>query len=258
MKIVRRNSTNFQNTCKLTNKLNLMKKLLFSAMALSMVFFSACEKDETTPDRMLTNKQKSTNINKSTETPPNTSNYSALDSMAMAAGVETINPIGNGYELSFYNNPETYTVEIVSFNDTLEIEYLISSTSGSSNEVTIDVTNENFNIESVGNISFNTFAQSPISESRDILERITAVTTVHHILNTDEADDFDDNGGDDVYPDDIGTTGKFWGRGPVISFYAVNEIECGEGSVGVYGCRDRYRFWINFGPGKDGCGNYCI
>ena len=97
-----------------------MKKLLFSAMALSMVFFSACEKDETTPDRMLTNKQKSTNINKSTETPPNTSNYSALDSMAMAAGVEAINPIGNGYELSFYNNPETYTVEIVSFNDTLE------------------------------------------------------------------------------------------------------------------------------------------
>src|SRR5690606_23226099 len=124
-----------------------------------------------------------------------------------------INPIGNGYELSFYNNPETYTVEIVSFNDTLEIEYLISSTSGSSNEVTIDVTNENFNIESVGNISFNTFAQSPISESRNILERITAVTTVHHILNTDEADDFDDNGEGDVYPEDGGDTArKFWGK----------------------------------------------
>src|SRR5690554_6428545 len=222
-----------------------MKKLLFSAMALSMVFFSACEKDETTPDRMLTNKQKSTNINKSSETPPNTSNYSTLDSMAMAAGVETINPIGNGYELSFYNNPETYTVEIVSFNDTLEIEYLISSTSGSSNEVTIDVSNENFNIESVGNISFNTFAQSPISESRNILERITVVTTVHHALNPAGSNSFGDNGTEDEYPDDIEDTGIFWGRDRDNMFRSRRGASTGPCYWTYTECT--YRFWINWG-----------
>ncbi len=238
-----------------------MKKLLFSAMALSMVFFSACEKDETTPDRMLTNgKQKSTNINKSTETPPNTSNYSALDSMAMAAGVEAINPIGNGYELSFYNNPETYTVEIVSFNDTLEIEYLISSTSGSSNEVTIDVTNENFNIESVGDISFNTFAQSPISESRNILERITAVTTVHHALNPAGSDSFDDNGDEDEYGpfdnegdnDLIRKKRRFWGLGscdPLDGTQVITDNGCTQ----MWSCT-RYRFGIGFGSRDVGGG----
>jgi hypothetical protein len=179
-----------------------MKKLLFSAMALSMVFFSACEKDETTPNRMLdesNQKAKSTSVNKSL--------YTSLDSMAMAAGVEQIISTVDGYEFTFYNNPTTYDVEIFSFNDTLEIEYVISSSSGSTDNIIIDVTNE-----TIGNISFNTFAQSPISESRSVLENITAITTVHHLSNPSMSYDFDDNGNTDEYPDDIENTGLFGGN----------------------------------------------
>lgn len=231
VEIVHKTFTNFQNTCKLTNKLNLMKKLLFSAMALSMVFFSACEKDETTPNRMLddnSQKEKTISVNKSV--------YTALDSMAMAAGVDQIIPTIDGYELTFHNDPTIYDVEIVSFNDTVEIEYVITPYGGSSQFITIDVINE-----TIGSSSFNTFAQSPISESRNILERITAVTTVHHALNPAGSDSFGDNGDEDEYPDDIEDTGIFWGK--------RTENMGVTGGYGGSPCYQgtwitKYRFWI--------------
>jgi len=75
--------------------------------------------------------------------------------------------------------------------------------------------------------------------------------TVHHASDPNTSDSFIDNGGEDKF-DPIPT--KFWGRKKV-SEIAVNELVCGEGSVGVRECYDYYGFWIKT---KHECETVCI
>ena len=72
------------------------------------------------------------------------------------------------------------------------------------------------------------------------------------LLNPAGADSFGDNGDEDEYPDDIEDTGRFWGKDNVRQ-KGVNELVCGEGSVGTVECWDYYVFWIRVV--KDKCGD---
>jgi len=131
----------------------------------------------------------------------------------------------------------------------------MTSSGGTASEVTIDVLNEEIDIEGVGNYTFTQYENYVISPTENDLKNLMVAITVHHASDPNTSALFTDNGGGDEY-DPIPT--KFWGtkcdRGFTVD-------KCWELSTNC----QKFRFWIKVGEphdndpiptGKPGCGGF--
>ena len=178
------------------------------------------------------------------------SGLTALDSIAMAANIEEIAYSNGSYTVSFYDGTGDYTVDVNSFDDSTYIDYTMTSSAGVESDVSIDVINEDIDIEGVGNYTFTQYENYVISPTENDLKNLMVAITVHHASDPNTSALFSDNGSGDSF-DPIPT--KFWGKCKV-SEIGINTLECGTGSVGVRVCYDYYDFFIKT---KHECVNEC-
>ena len=118
--------------------------------------------------------------------------------MAMAANIDEIDFDGTSYQISFHDAIPDYTVNINSFNDTVAIDFDIT-TGSTTNNVDIDVVNEGIDIQNVGSYTFTQFEDYVISPTEDMFENLTVIMTTHHGMNPNTDATFIDNGSSDEF-----------------------------------------------------------
>jgi len=96
----------------------------------------------------------------------------------------------------------------------------MTSSAGTASEVTIDVLNEEIDIEDVGNYTFTQYENYVISPTENDLKNLMVAVTVHHASDPNTSALYTDNGGGDEY-DPIPTV--FWGWKTGVSY-----SNCGE------------------------------
>ena len=107
---------------------------------------------------------------------------------------------------------QDYTVDINSFNDTVAIDFDITTRS-TTNNVDIDVVNEGIDIQNVGSYTFTQFEDYEISSTADMFENLTVIMTVHHRMTPNTDKTFIHNGTSDTFsPDTTQTAWIFWGK----------------------------------------------
>tara|TARA_B100000508_G_scaffold131360_1_gene119464 strand:- start:726 stop:1256 length:531 start_codon:yes stop_codon:yes gene_type:complete len=164
--------------------------------------------------------------------------------MAMAVNIDEIDFDGTSYQISFHDAIPDYTVNINSFNDTVAIDFDIT-TGSTTNNVDIDVVNEGIDIQNVGSYTFTQFEDYVISPTEDMFENLTVVMTIHHILTPNTDKTFDDNGSGDTFdPVNPNAVRKFWGTKCTQD---VTPDGCWETSIDC----QKYRFWFKVGPSWD-------
>ena len=113
------------------------------------------------------------------------------------------------YTNNFYDGTGDYTVDINSFDDSTYIDYTMTSSAGVESDVSIDVINEDIDIEGVGNYTFTQYENYVISPTENDLKNLMVAITVHHASDPNTSALFSDNGSGDTF-DPIPT--KFWGK----------------------------------------------
>jgi len=210
-----------------------MKSLLSGIFAFSLLFMMSCEPEEIqSGDASQTASATKSNVVNSVK-----SGLTALDSIAMAANIQEIAYSNGSYTVSFYDGTGDYTVDVNSFDDSTFIDYTMTSSGGTASEVTIDVLNEEIDIEGVGNYTFTQYENYVISPTENDLKNLMVAITVHHASDPNTSALFTDNGGGDIYDaqKEVEMTGsKFWGK-------KVVTHDCLFFSQEV--CTTIYRFW---------------
>ena len=214
--------------------------------------FTACEKEENS----LINSTPTQNTKEKSNLNHNKSSYEYnIDTMAMAANIETIGASSNGnYSVTLYNNSNTYTVNINAFDEETLIDMDITDPVNGTHNIVIDPQAETISIGNIGDYTFQQYENYVISPSESTIKNIMAIMVVYHAIHPDFSKAFDDNGDEDEFdpnPDPTNPNWIFWGKGNKREI-GVNEVMCGPGSVGTMKCWDYYVFWIRIV--KDKCG----
>lgn len=159
-----------------------MKKLIMGLACLAFVgiLTLGCQEETEEPELLL---------DEITEAEIERQEVADFESISMAANVAEIRFENGEYILSFYDGTNDHVVAVTYFDDSSLIQYRISD-GGNSYRVEMDVSKEMISIESVGSFDFNL----DISSNENILKNITAVITLHHVLNTGSSYSFVNNG----------------------------------------------------------------
>lgn len=214
---------------------------LVFVITIIIIMVTACEKEENNSiNKMPTHsiKEKSNlNHNKSYV------EYNIMDTMAMAANIETIEVLNNkNYSISLYNN-ETYFVNINTFNDEVLIDMDIEDPLNNVYNVTINPLAEIISISNIGEYTFSQYEDYVISTSENMIKNLMVIMTIHHGIQPNTSRDFDDNGDKDEFDPNPAEL-KFWGKN------TMEERKVG----GVEGTPcysekiiQKSRFWIKYG-----------
>lgn len=211
---------------------------------MSAIMFTACEKEESSPinntPAVNTNKKSNLNHNKSYV------EYN-IDTMAMAANIETISASGSGnYSITLYNNSNTYILNINAFDEEVLIDMDITDPVNGMHNIVIDPQAETISIGNIGEYTFQQYENYVISPSENTIKNIMAIMVVYHAIHPDSSKEFDDNGDEDEFDpnsDPTNTNGIFWGKAEEDLGYFPTPV--GGCVHAYYVCK--YRLWIKFG-----------
>lgn len=159
---------------------------------------NSCSDDENITPSSLTNSKSSLTSVRSLNNTKST--YTDFDTLGMAANVDDITFGSGEYTMSFYDGTPDHNVQILAFDTSSFIEFNIKEGLNTYN-VEIDVSNETIDIQTIGIVSFSNIDDTlEIDNTNSVLNNITAVISVHHMLSPNSGKSFDNNGTSDSFP----------------------------------------------------------